>query len=68
MAKANRVLTRVGIGDILLTSKETENLQVFIKYVDKEGELVEEFVADTFLVGYEDEDGNECHEDGEYLN
>tara|TARA_R110002012_G_scaffold316846_1_gene532401 strand:- start:105 stop:278 length:174 start_codon:yes stop_codon:yes gene_type:complete len=56
MAKANKVYARVGFSDIVVPLEEA---------LDNSKKLVSE---ESFIVGYEDEDGNECHENGEYLN
>ena len=66
MAKANKILVRLGVSDIVLTEEQIEKAGTYLKLFDSEGNLVIE--TDTYLVGYEDEDGNECHEDGEYFN
>lgn len=66
MEKADRVLIRLGVSDIVLTQEELEKSGTYLQLLDSEGNIVAE--TDTYLVGYEDEDGNECEENGEYLN
>ena len=56
MAKANKVYARLGFEDVIVPLEEA---------LDNNKKPVSE---ESFIVGYEDEDGNECHEDGEYLN
>lgn len=65
MAKASKVYVRLGVSDIVLTQEELSNSSTYLQLFGDDGKLVAE--SDTYLVGYEDEDGNECHEDGEYL-
>ena len=66
MKKANKVLVRLGVSDIVLTQEEIEKSGTYLQLLDSDGNVIAE--TDTYLVGYEDEDGNECEEDGEYLN
>tara|TARA_R110000868_G_scaffold103015_1_gene283753 strand:- start:1236 stop:1406 length:171 start_codon:yes stop_codon:yes gene_type:complete len=54
MRKAKNVFIRIGFEDIVLP------------IVDEEA-VIEE-VPPQYLIGYEDEDGEECEEDGTYLN
>ena len=51
---SKKVFARIGFADVIVP----------IEDIDKEIEIV----PDTFFVGYEDEDGNECDEDGNSLN
>tara|TARA_R110002020_G_scaffold157720_8_gene340625 strand:- start:1836 stop:2009 length:174 start_codon:yes stop_codon:yes gene_type:complete len=56
MAKANKVYARIGFSDIVVPLEDAlDNSKVLIG-------------KESFIAGYEDEDGNECHADGEYLN
>lgn len=67
MAKANKVLQRIGFNDVILDSEQLERLEkAMLTIFDENNKAL--FEIETFLVGYEDEDGIECHEDGEYLN
>ena len=67
MAKANKVLKRVGISDVVLNAEELEKLETAILTIfDEDNQPL--FEINTYTIGYEDEYGNECHEDGEYLN
>ena len=52
--KAPEVLVRLGFQDIVVTKEEWEN-----------GEYQK---PDSYTVGFEDQLGNECEEDGTYLN
>lgn len=64
MAKANKVFRRIGVEDFFVElGKEVPN---HIQVYDIDG--IELTTVSVFTVGYEDEDGNECHENGEYLN
>ena len=51
---SKKVFARIGFADVIVP---IEDIDKMIK-----------IVPDTFLVGYEDEDGNECDEDGSPLN
>lgn len=51
--KANKVFVRIGFSDVILPIKDQE--------------AVIEEVPPQYLIGYEDEDGRECEEDGTYL-
>lgn len=64
--KADKVLVRLGVSDIVLTDKELEKCTGYITVLDENGNTIAE--TSTYVIGYEDEDGNECHEDGEYFN
>lgn len=66
MAKANKVFRRVGVEDFFIEVDKEKDLPNYIKIYDVNGK--ELTTVSTFTVGYEDEDGNECHSDGEYLN
>ena len=66
MAKANRALVRLSTSDIVLSQKDAEKIPNYITIVDKDGEYLTE--VEVYSVGYEDEEGNECEENGEYLN
>ena len=52
--KAEKVFVRFGFSDKVVTLEDAEN-----------NDITQD---DCFLVGYEDEDGDECEEDGTYLN
>ena len=54
MSKAETVYVRLGFSDIVVTKEESEAGTY-------------ETPA-SYLIGYEDEDGNECEEDGTYLD
>ncbi len=65
-----KVFVRLGFSDIVITKEESEK---FNGHVD----LISEIECDdcpliastsSYLIGYEDEDGNECDEEGNYLN
>tara|TARA_R110002126_G_scaffold14240_4_gene60399 strand:+ start:1653 stop:1865 length:213 start_codon:yes stop_codon:yes gene_type:complete len=54
--KADPVMVRIGFSDVIVTKEQSE---------DNDYVIVGE---DTFVVGYEDEDGEECDESGVYLH
>ena len=67
--KADIVLVRLGFSDVVITREENER---FNGHVD----LISEVECDdcsvmatteSYLIGYEDEDGRECDENGNYL-
>lgn len=55
MSKAKEVFVRLGAEDIVVSKKELEN-DTYPRSCSR------------FFVGYEDEEGNECDEEGNYLN
>ena len=59
------IYVRLSTDDLVLTKEEAENLPSYISVVDKEGEFVTDI--QTYLIGYEDEDGVECDENGNEL-
>lgn len=52
--KTNKIFVRLGFEDIIVTKEESES-----------GEYN---TPASYLIGYEDAEGNECEEDGTYLN
>jgi len=54
MKKANNIRVRVGFSDLVMP-KEVFNNEDYDK-------------PPSYVVGYEDENGEECEEDGTYLN
>ena len=58
MRKAKRIYIRLGVQDIIIEIDEHYDLEADTKLEN----------INTYLVGYEDEDGEECEEDGTYLN
>lgn len=68
--KADKVFVRLGFSDVVITKEENEK---FNGYVD----LISEIECDdcpvmastkSYLIGYEDKNGRECDEDGNYLD
>ena len=55
MAKANKIFARYIISDVVIPKED--NLS------DSDIDI-----TNASLIGYEDEDGSECYENGEYLN
>jgi hypothetical protein len=56
---------RIGFNDLIITHEEDEKFSKYVTVYDSEGNAVGEIVG--YLVGYEDEDGNETDEDGNEL-
>ena len=56
MRKTNKVFARLGFEDKVVTLEDANNNDIKITQ------------DEVFLVGYEDEHGEECDEDGIYLN
>jgi|TARA_B110000908_G_C10054765_1_gene357871 hypothetical protein len=54
MGKASKIYARIGFEDIIVPITDME--------------AVIEEVPPQYLIGYEDSDGEECEEDGTYLN
>lgn len=54
MEKAKIILVRLGFSDVVVSKEDLES-----------GEYMK---PDSYLIGYEDEEGKECEEDGTYLN
>lgn len=60
-----QVFVRLGVSDIVLPQEEAATIPGYVNVIDNQGEYVTD--VETYLVGYEDEDGNECDEDGNLL-
>lgn len=56
MRKTNKIFARMGFEDKVVTLEDANNNDVKITQ------------DELFLVGYEDEHGEECEEDGTYLD
>lgn len=54
--KADKVFARIGFSDVVISLEDSNNNDIKIV-----GE-------DSYLVGYEDENGDECEEDGTYFD
>lgn len=57
-----KLFVRLSTADIVLSKEDAENIPSYITINDKDGEYLTE--VEVYSVGYEDEDGNECDEDG----
>lgn len=67
MAKANKVFTRLSISDLILDTEEMKKFETAMKVLfDEDNQMITDL--DFYVIGHEDEDGNECHENGEYIN
>jgi len=62
MKKATTVYTRISLGDLILTKEEEKTIHLSL--IDQHGNVLD---LDSYLIGYEDENGDECSEDGEYI-
>tara|TARA_R110000803_G_scaffold16197_5_gene44452 strand:- start:959 stop:1150 length:192 start_codon:yes stop_codon:yes gene_type:complete len=60
-----KIYVILGVSDIRLAKKEAEKLPKYITAVNDKGETLAE--SEIYHIGYEDEDGNECDEDGNIL-
>lgn len=56
MKKADKVMVRLGFSDMVVTFEEA---------MDNSNEICS---PESFVVGYEDENGEECEADGTYIN
>lgn len=66
MKKAKNIFIRLSTSDIVLSKEEEAKIPSYITITDKDGEYLTE--VEVYGIGYEDEEGNECEEDGTYLN
>lgn len=66
MKKTTEILTRFGISDIILNNREFGYSGKYLNLCNNEGKIIRQ--VEVYFVGYEDEDGNECEEDGTYLD
>jgi hypothetical protein len=65
MSKEKKIFVRLGVSDLVLSKEEAETVPGYISVTDNQGEYVTD--VETYIVGYEDEDGNECDENGNRL-
>jgi hypothetical protein len=56
--KAKKIFIRLGVSDIIIEMDDDYDSEADTKPED----------INTYFVGYEDEEGNECDENGIYLN
>ncbi len=59
---SKEIFVRLGVSDIILTKEENNNFNGYITVLDEDGKEIGS--AEAYLVGWEDEDGNECNEEG----
>jgi len=57
-----KVFLRIAGEDILLTKEEAEKAEKYARLFDKDGNHITEMA--TYFVGWENEDGDECDEQG----
>jgi len=60
-----KIYVRLGVSDIVLTKKENERFNGYVDAIDENGDEIAN--VQTYLIGYEDEDGNECNKEGDLL-
>ena len=66
------VITKVISVDKLTVPLKADPVFVTLSFTDvsvplKEAERVQQISDESYIVGYTDEDGNECDEDGNYI-
>ena len=57
-----KLFIRLATSDIVLNKEDANRIPKYITISDKNGGYLTEL--EVYSVGYEDEDGNECDEDG----
>ena len=62
---SKKVLVRLAFSDVTMSKEDADKLASYANVVDKEGEYVTD--TEIYAVGWEDEDGEECNEDGSKL-
>jgi hypothetical protein len=60
-----QIFTRFGLSDIVVTKEVGHDINKWQSIRDKNRKDVT--FCETYLIGYEDEDGNECKENGDEL-
>lgn len=65
MSEKTKVFRVVGFSDVNLTKEESERASGYAILHDRDGKVIAE--VETYGVGYETEDGDECEEDGTLL-
>lgn len=69
--KAEKVMVRLGFNDVILTKLENEKFNGHVDIISEiECDDCDPIIASTeaYVVGYEDEEGRECDELGNYLD
>lgn len=59
------IFVRLGVSDLVLSQEDAEKITGHLNAIDKDGEYVTD--TETYFIGYEDEEGNECDEEGNLL-
>lgn len=62
---SKEIIARLGVEDITIAKSELKNLDGYVRVYDNEGNLITD--SATFLIGFEDEEGNEVDENGNRL-
>jgi hypothetical protein len=62
---SKKVLVRLTTSDIVLTKEEADSVSKYLKVYSEDGTCLGE--VEVYSVGYEDENGIECNEDGTEL-
>ena len=69
--KVKQIMVRLGFSDVVLTKLENEKFNGHVDIVSEiQCDECDPVIASTesYLIGYEDEDGRECDENGNYLD
>ena len=62
---ADKIFVRLSTSDIVLTKEDASRVSNYIKILSQGGDHLTE--VEVYSIGYEDEEGRECTEDGTYL-
>ena len=65
MSQEKKVFLRIAGEDVLLTKEEANKADKYARIYDKEGHVITEMP--TYFIGWENENGDECDEDGNLL-
>ena len=59
-----KILLRLATSDIVIDADKKDLIPKYITVLDKNGNELD--CIEVYSIGYEDEDGNECDENGNY--
>ena len=59
---SKKIFVRLGVSDIVITKEQAEKFNGYLNAIDEDGNELAN--PNSYLIGYEDEHGNECDEDG----
>jgi hypothetical protein len=69
--KAEQIMVRLGFSDVVLTKLENEKFNGHVDIISEiDCDECDPVISSTesYLIGYEDENGRECDEDGNYFD